>query len=65
LIFADVLDNSYMNTTHFLKKIKIPHFEKFKVKGQIWRSLQHNCAEYIGVIGHWKGHFISFEINIK
>jgi hypothetical protein len=24
-----------------------------------------DCAEYIGVTGHWKGHFISFEISIK
>jgi hypothetical protein len=31
LIFADVLNNSYMHTI-YLKKIKIPHFEKLKVK---------------------------------
>jgi hypothetical protein len=59
LIFADVLNNSYMHTIW-----KIPHFEKYEVKGQIWRPWIHNCPEYIGVIGHWKGHFISFEVSI-
>jgi hypothetical protein len=34
LIFADVLNNSYMHTIYF-KKIKILHFEKYKIKGQI------------------------------
>jgi hypothetical protein len=31
LIFADVSNNSYMHTI-YLKKIKIPHYEKYKVK---------------------------------
>jgi hypothetical protein len=64
LIFADVLNNSYMHTIYF-SKIKIPHFEKYKVKGQIYKLWIHNCAEYIGVIGHWKRNFISFEMSIK
>jgi hypothetical protein len=51
LISADILNNSYMHTI-YLKKIKIPHFEKCKVKGQILRPWIHNCAEYIGVTGH-------------
>jgi hypothetical protein len=66
LIFADVLNNSYMHKIYIFKKWKkIPHCEKYKVKGQIWRPWMHNCAEYIGVIGHWKEHFISFEMSIK
>jgi hypothetical protein len=31
LLFVDVLNNSYMHTI-YLKKIKILHFEKYKVK---------------------------------
>jgi hypothetical protein len=65
LIFAGVLNNSYMYTIYFFKKIKKQHFEKYKVKGQIWRLWIHTCAEYISATGHWKGHFISFEISIK
>jgi hypothetical protein len=49
----------------FFKKIKILHFEKYKTKGQVLRPWKCNCAEYIGVIGHWKANFISFEMSIK
>jgi hypothetical protein len=34
-------------------------------KGQILKPWKHNCTEYVGIIGNWKGHFISFENSIK
>jgi hypothetical protein len=27
--------------------------------------LKHNCSEYSGEKGHWKGQFISFGMGIK
>jgi hypothetical protein len=30
-----------------------------------YEDLENITAEYIVVIGHWKGHFISFEMSIK
>jgi hypothetical protein len=36
LIFADVLNNGYMDKI-FSPKIKISRFEKYKVECQIWR----------------------------
>jgi hypothetical protein len=35
LIFAKVLNNSFMHTIYFLKGIKIMALEKYKFKGQI------------------------------
>jgi hypothetical protein len=65
-IFVDVFYNSYMYTIYFSKKKKrIPPFENYVVKDQIWRPWKHNCAEYVGVIGHWKGNCTSFEMSIK
>jgi hypothetical protein len=61
LLFADILNNTYMLTIQFLKNVKILYFEKCKVKGQIWRPWKHTCAE----LGHWKGHFVSFGISIE
>jgi hypothetical protein len=49
----------------FPQKIKTLDFEKYKVKGQIWRPWKHNCAEHIGVIDLWKGYFIIFEMSIQ
>jgi hypothetical protein len=37
LIFADVLNHSYIHTTYFPQKIKILHFVKYKATGEIWR----------------------------
>jgi hypothetical protein len=66
LIFAGVLNNSYMYTIYiFSRKIKILHFEKYKVKGLILRPCKKRCAEYIGFVGHSKGHFIGSEMGIK
>jgi hypothetical protein len=63
LIFADVLNNSFMHTTFFFKlNYRISRNTRSKVK---FEDLENRTAEYIGVIGHWKGHFISFEISIK
>jgi hypothetical protein len=45
--------------------MKIPHFQKHKLKGQIWWLRKHNSAEYISVIGKLKGHTISFEMGIN
>jgi hypothetical protein len=50
------------------------YFFPKKLKYRIWRNtrsevkfedLENNCAEYIGVTGHWKGNLISFEMSIK
>jgi hypothetical protein len=30
-----------------------------------FEDLENITAEYIGVINHWKGHFVSFEMGIK
>jgi hypothetical protein len=30
-----------------------------------FEDLENITAKYIGVIGHWKGHFISFEMSTK
>jgi hypothetical protein len=55
MMFADVINNSYIHTTDYLKeKIKICHFEKYSVKVQS-EDLENrtvNCAEYTGVRGH-------------
>jgi hypothetical protein len=61
-IFADVLNNSYMHTIYFFNKIKILENTRSKVN---FEDLENNCAECTDVIGHWKGHFISFEVSIK
>jgi hypothetical protein len=54
-----------MHTIYFFKKIKLPHFEKYKVKDEISRHQKHDCAEYTGVIDHWKEHFVSSEMSMK
>jgi hypothetical protein len=65
LIFTDVLNNSYMHTIYFLKKLKYHILRNTGSKVKFENLEKHNCAEYIGVICNWKGHFIIFEINIK
>jgi hypothetical protein len=30
-----------------------------------FEDLENRCAEFIGVIGHWKGHFINLEMSTK
>jgi hypothetical protein len=62
LIFAGVLNNSYMHTIYYKIKYGILRNARSKVK---FEDLGNKCAEYIGVIGHWKGHFISLEMSIK
>jgi hypothetical protein len=64
LTFADVLNSSCMHTIFFSKKLKyrILRNTRSKVK---FEDLENITAEYIGVICHWKGHFIGFEMSIK
>jgi hypothetical protein len=50
---------------HTSQKSEILHFEKFEVKDQILRPLKYKNADCIGVVGHRKGHFISFEVSMK
>jgi hypothetical protein len=65
LIFANVLNNSYMHRIYFSKKLKYRILRNTTSKIEFEDLEKNNCAEYIGVIGHWKGHFISFEMSIK
>jgi hypothetical protein len=51
-----------MGVQYLGKKYHILRNIRSKVK---FEGLENICAEYIGVIGHWKRHFIIYEMSIK
>jgi hypothetical protein len=53
-----------MYTIYFLKKIKIPHFEKYKVKVK-FEDLENITVLNILLSLERVGYFISFEMSIK
>lgn len=41
------------------------YFKRCVSEGQILKQWKHSSTEYIGTIGNWKQHFITFEKSIS
>jgi hypothetical protein len=65
LIFADVLNNSYTHTIFFSSR-KLNYRILRNTRSEVKFEDLENIAvlQYVGVMGLWKGHFISFEMSI-
>jgi hypothetical protein len=52
--------------TQYIFSKELKHYILRNTRSKVkFEDLENNCAEYIGIIGHWKGHFIGFEMSIK